>query len=152
MRKPWAVFNPWSQTKKQMSHYVEFRRREILGGLMATLGAAAWAAPKEKAMYGMIVKMTTAAGKRAEVLSLLLQAVTEMPGCLSYVVAQDLSDENDIWITEVWDSKESHDASLSLPEVRKSIAAARPMITGFSNQVITTPLGGYGLTTVKLGR
>jgi quinol monooxygenase YgiN len=125
---------------------MEFRRREILGGLVATLVKATWAAPKEeKAMYGMIGKMTTLAGKRAEVLSLLLQAVKEMPGCLSYVVAQDSADENGIWITEVWDSKDSHDASLALPEVKKTIAAARPMIAGFSNQAITTPVGGYGL-------
>ena len=96
-------------------------------------------------MYGTIAKMTTAAGKRAEVASLLLQAVTNMPGCLSYIVAEDPSDENGIWITEVWDSRESHDASLSLPEVRKSIAAARPMITGFSNQTITKPIGGVGI-------
>jgi quinol monooxygenase YgiN len=100
-------------------------------------------------MYGMIGKMTAATGKRAEVISLLLPAVAAMPGCLSYVVAQDPADENGIWITEVWDSKDSHDASLSLPEVKKSIAAARPMIAGFSNQVITTPIGGYGVPTVK---
>ncbi len=103
-------------------------------------------------MWGMIGKMTAAPGKRAEVISLLLQAVNAMPGCLSYVVAQDPADENGIWITEVWDSKDSHDASLSLPEVKKSIAAARPMIAGFSNQVITTPIGGYGVPTVKTVR
>ena len=132
---------------------MDLGRREILTGFMATLGAAAWAAPKEeKAMFGMIGKMTTAPGKRADVISLLLQAVQQMPGCLSYVVAQDAADENGIWITEVWDSKESHDASLDLPEVRKAIAAARPMIIGLSNDVITTPVGGYGLPPVKTGR
>jgi len=120
---------------------------------VVTLVKATWAAPKEeKAMYGMIGKMTTAAGKRAEVLSLLLQAVKEMPGCLSYVVAEDSADENGIWITEVWDSKDSHDASVSLPEVKKAIAAARPMIAGFSNQTVTTPVGGYGLPTAKTAR
>jgi quinol monooxygenase YgiN len=103
-------------------------------------------------MYGMIGKMIAAPGQRAEVISLLLQAVIAMPGCLSYVVAQDPADENGIWITEVWDSKDSHDASLSLPEVKKSITAARPMIAGFSNQAITTPIGGYGLPTVKTAR
>ena len=82
----------------------------------------------------------------------MLQAVSAMPGCLSYVVAQDTADENGIWITEVWDSKDSHDASLALPEVRKTIAAARPMIVGFSNQVITIPVGGYGIPAVKNAR
>ena len=83
---------------------------------------------------------------------MLLPAVQQMPGCLSYVVAQDAADENGIWITEVWDSKESHDASLALPEVRKAIAAARPMIIGSSNNVITMPVGGYGLPPAKAGR
>jgi quinol monooxygenase YgiN len=131
---------------------MEFARREILGGLMATVCTTGWSAAKEeKAMFGMIGKMTSAPGKRAEVIALLLP-VNAMPGCLSYVVAQDPSDENGIWITEVWDSKESHDASLSLPEVKKSIAAARPMIAAFSNQVITTPIGGYGLPSAKAVR
>lgn len=121
-------------------------RRDMLSGLVVGLGAAGWAGSMEvKAMYGTIGKMNTAAGKRAEVIALLLQAVGGMPGCLSYVVAQDPADENGIWITEVWDSKESHDASLSLPEVRKAIGAARPMITGFSNQVVTAPVGGFGI-------
>lgn len=132
---------------------MKFARREILGGLISTLGTTGWSAPKEeKTMFGMIGKMTASPGKRAEVIALLLQAVNAMPGCLSYVVAQDPSDENGIWITEVWDSKESHDASLSLPEVKKSIAAARPMITGFSNQAITTPVGGFGLPVGKAVR
>ena len=131
---------------------MEFARREILSGIVAAAAVAGRAAPKEKTMYGMIGKMITATGKRPEVISLLLQAVNEMPGCLSYVVAQDTADENGIWITEVWDSKESHDASLSLPEVKKAIAAARPMIAGFTNQVITIPLGGFGLPTVKAVR
>lgn len=103
-------------------------------------------------MHGTIGKMTVTAGMRAEVISLLLESVKAMPGCLSYVVAQDPADENGIWITEVWDSKESHDASLSLPEVKKTIATARPMIAGFSNQVTTTPVGGYGVPTIKAGR
>jgi quinol monooxygenase YgiN len=132
---------------------MDLARREIVHGLIATAAVAGRAAAKEeKAMYGIIGKMTTATGKRAEVISLLLQAVNAMPGCLSYVVAQDTADENGIWITEVWDSKDSHDASLSLPEVKKAIAAARPMIAGFSNQVITTPIGGYGLPAVNTVR
>ena len=60
---------------------MEFGRREILSGFMATLGTAAWAAPKEeKAMYGMIGKMTATTGKRAEVIPLLLQAVRRCLG------------------------------------------------------------------------
>ena len=100
-------------------------------------------------MFGLISSMTVVPGRRDELIAVLAAAVSSMPGCLSYVVAKDAKDDNTIWITEVWDSKESHDASLSLPVVAKAIAVARPMISGFGNQVITTPVGGYGLPVGK---
>ena len=68
-----------------------------------------------------------------------------MPGCLSYIVAKDTIDTNAIWITEAWDSKVSHEASLSLPSVKEAIAKGRPLIAGFSDRVVTTPVGGTGL-------
>ena len=103
-------------------------------------------------MYGLIGSMSAAPGRRDDLIAILTEAVSNMPGCLSYVVAKDAKDENTIWITEVWDSKESHDASLALPELRTAIAAARPMIIGFSNDVITASVGGYGLPPAKAGR
>ncbi|HUP25460.1 MAG TPA: antibiotic biosynthesis monooxygenase family protein, partial [Thermoanaerobaculia bacterium] len=69
-------------------------------------------------MHGLIGKMTAAPGKRDELIGILLAGVSGMPGCLSYVVAKDTTDEDALWITEVWDTKESHAASLSLPSVR----------------------------------
>jgi quinol monooxygenase YgiN len=71
-------------------------------------------------MYGLIGKMIAAPGKRDELISILLEGVATMPGCLSYTVAKDTGDTNAIWITEVWDSKASHEASLSLPSVKRS--------------------------------
>jgi len=96
-------------------------------------------------MYGRIGSMVAAPARRDDLIAILTEAVSNMPGCLSYIVAQDATDENTIWITEVWDSKESHDASLSLPSVTKAISAARPMISAFGSQVVTIPVGGYGL-------
>jgi len=98
-------------------------------------------------MYGLIGKMTVASGKRDEMLGILLAGVSEMPGCLSYVVATDPADADALWITEVWDNKASHEASLSLPSVKAAIAKGRPLITGFSNRVETEPVGGHGLAT-----
>ena len=40
-----------------------------------------------------------------------------MPGCRSYVIADDLSDADAIWITEVWETEAAHKASLTLPQV-----------------------------------
>jgi quinol monooxygenase YgiN len=129
---------------------MEWQRRQILGGALTMLGRMAWAAPEEKGpMYGLIGKMVAAAGKREQLISLLLQGTEEMPGCLSYVIARDQADDDGIWITEVWDDKSSHDASLSLPAVKKAIAAARPMIAAFNTPVVTTPVGGHGLPVAK---
>jgi quinol monooxygenase YgiN len=97
-------------------------------------------------MYGLIGKITVAAGQRDALASILLEGTTEMPGCLSYIVAADPADADALWVTEVWDSQDSHKASLKLPAVQSAIAKGRPLIAGFSNRVETTPLGGYGLS------
>lgn len=113
-----------------------------LGTLVPSSAAApATAAP----MYGLIGKMTAFQGQRDALAAILLDGTTAMPGCISYVIAADASDPDALWITEVWDSKASHDASLSLPAVRDAIAKGRPLIAGFSNQVETVPIGGYGI-------
>jgi quinol monooxygenase YgiN len=125
------------------------RRRDFLGtsaiAITAT-GLLAWPAAEPRGdMYGMIAKITTIPGKRDEFIALLLSGIAAMPGCLSYVVARDGSDADAIWITEVWDNKASHDASLSLPSVKDAIANGRPLIAGFSPSVVTAPVGGIGL-------
>ena len=96
-------------------------------------------------MYGLIGEMIAAPGKRDELISILLEGVATMPGCLSYIVAKDTGDANAIWITEAWDTKASHETSLSLPSVKEAIAKGRPLIAGFSDRVVTTPVGGTGL-------
>lgn len=121
-----------------------------MGGALAMLGGITAAGQEDKKpMYGLIGKMVAAAGKRDELIALLLQGTAEMPGCLSYVIAREPADDDGIWITEVWDDKASHDASLSLPAVKKTIAAARPMIAAFNTPTVTTPVGGYGLPVAK---
>lgn len=96
-------------------------------------------------MYGLIGKISTVPGQRDAFATILLGGTTGMPGCLSYVVAHDPSDENALWITEVWDSQASHKASLALPAVQDAIRKGGPMIAGFSNRVETVPIGGLGL-------
>jgi quinol monooxygenase YgiN len=96
-------------------------------------------------MYGLIGKITTMPGQRDALATILLDGTAAMPGCLSYVIAREPGDDNALWITEVWDSPDSHRASLSLPAVQAAIAKGRPMIAGFSNRVETVPLGGHGL-------
>jgi quinol monooxygenase YgiN len=127
-------------------------RREFLArtgaAVIAPLGLPTsnlQATAKAPSMYGLIGKMTAVAGQRDTLASMLLEATGAMPGCISYVIATDPADADALWITEVWDSAESHKASLTLPAVQAVIAKARPLIAGFSNRVETAPIGGYGL-------
>ena len=131
---------------------MQLDRRQFMSAMAKMMSAAisvgACALPTthgERRMHGLIGKMIAAPGKRDELIAILLESTTEMPGCLSYVVARDTKDADSIWITEVWDSKESHAASLSLPAVKAAIAKARPMIAGFGDYVTTEPVGGVGL-------
>ena len=96
-------------------------------------------------MYGLIGRMKVAQGQRDALISILLEGLSGLPGCLSYIVAQDPTDPDAIWVTEAWDSKESHQASLSLPSVQQAISRGRPLIASFGERFETTPIGGQGL-------
>jgi len=98
-------------------------------------------------MYGLIVKVTIALGRREDMIRILKESAADMPGCFSYVVAKDAADENVLWVTEVWDSEASHDASASLPAVKKAIPLGKELVTGFERIAATNPVWGVGLKT-----
>jgi len=100
-------------------------------------------------MYGLIAKITAVSGKREEMIKLLPGATVGMPGCFSYVVAKDAGDENVIWVTEVWDSQASLDASLSLPAVKNAIPQSKALVAAFERIAVTTPVGGIGVGTAS---
>jgi enamine deaminase RidA (YjgF/YER057c/UK114 family)/quinol monooxygenase YgiN len=102
-------------------------------------------------MYGLIGKMVATAGNRDALAAIILDGAGTMPGCLSYVVAKDPRDGDALWITEVWDSAESHKASLSLPRVREAIAKGRSLIASFGDNVQSEPIGGHGLSEAQGG-
>jgi len=98
--------------------------------------------------YGYQVTMRTKAGQRDDVVAILLGGVDGLRavGCQLYVVSVSETDTDLIWVSEVWDSKQSHDASLQLPETKAAIARAMPMLTGdFTSQELTV-VGGLGVT------
>jgi quinol monooxygenase YgiN len=96
-------------------------------------------------MYGLIGSFSAHPGKRDELIALMTQSVGDMPGCLSYVVARDPKDADKLWITEVWESAESHKASLTIPAVAATIKSAMPLIAGFGEHIETEPVGGHGI-------
>ena len=96
-------------------------------------------------MYGLIGKLKATPGQRDALIAILIDGAAGMPGCLSYVVAQDPADADAIWISEVWDTQASHQASLSLPAVKEAITRGRPLIAAFDLHVETVPVGGHGI-------
>ena len=96
-------------------------------------------------MYGLIARIKAVAGKRAELAAILVPGEGGMPGCLSYIVAEDPADADALWVTEVWVDEAAHKASLGFPPVQAAIAKGRPLIAGFDNRVVTNVLGGISL-------
>lgn len=97
--------------------------------------------------FGLFSKITTVAGKRDELISILLGGgnnVPEMEGCELYLVNLSPGEPDAIWIMEVWESREAHAASLNLESVRETIKRGRPLIAGMES-VEMQPVGGKGL-------
>ena len=97
--------------------------------------------------YGYIGSMKTKPGHRNDVVAILLNGADGLrqAGCDLYVVSVSDTDDVTIWVSEVWQSKAQHDASLQLPETRAAIGNAMPMLTGeFTSQELTV-VGGLGV-------
>ena len=96
-------------------------------------------------MYGLCGKISALPNKRDELAELLLQGSKDMQGNLIYLVSKDNANSNDIFITEVWDSKESHQNSLQLESVQSAITKGKTLMTGFDSIAEFTPIGGNGI-------
>ncbi len=97
---------------------------------------------EEVLAYGIIGQMNVVAGKRDELIAILAEGTRDMPGSISYAISKDQSDENAIWITEYWESKEAHAASLELESVQVAIGKGRSMIESFGHRFEVTPVAG----------
>jgi quinol monooxygenase YgiN len=100
--------------------------------------------------YGYIGSMRARQGCRDDVISILLSGAEGLraAGCQLYAVCTAPDDADIIWVTEIWESADSHAASLQLPETRAAIAKAMPMLTGeFTRQELTV-VGGLGVSAI----
>ena len=96
--------------------------------------------------YGYFGTMRVQPGKREDVLAILLRASESLRdlGCYAYVVG--VADDPDvICVSELWTTREAHDAPLQLPETREAIALAMPMLTGEFTGHEMTVRGGLGI-------
>ncbi len=98
--------------------------------------------------YGLYGKFKTQKGKRDELISILLQAsklVSTAKGCHQYIIYKDAGDENSVFVSEIWDSKEDHDNSLKIEGCMELISKAMPLIDGKPEGTSLEVNGGKGL-------
>lgn len=99
--------------------------------------------------FGMVGKMTTNANDREKLVEILTQASQMMEAldtCQFYIVSEDTDDAGTVWVMELWDSKEAHDASLTRDDVRALIGQAIPLLKGQPDGASLTPIAGNGIT------
>ena len=84
--------------------------------------------------------------KLTQILLAASKLVSTVKGCRLYLVSKDKTDNDTIWVTEVWDSKEDHANSLNAEGVKALISQAMPLIDGRpeKGQELEV-LGGKGL-------
>jgi quinol monooxygenase YgiN len=101
-----------------------------------------------RSLYAMTGKLQSQPGKRALLVDILLRAaklVSSMRGCRSYIVLEDLKDESCVWVFEMWDYRESHDASLRDEQVKKLITEAIPILATAPSGSELRVAGGHGI-------
>lgn len=98
--------------------------------------------------FGLHGKLVAQPGRRDALAAHLLEAAELMravDGCDIYLVSTSPSDDDAVWVTEVWRSEADHDASLSIPGVPEIIRRARPFIAGMPESTRLVVRGGKGL-------
>lgn len=120
------------------------RRDALAGGVALAMLGPSHASAAGAARYGLIGKINALAGQRSALIAALAGGSKSMPGCLAYVVAEEIGAPDVIWVTEIWDNAASHWASLALPQVREAIRVSRPLIAAFETIATTRPISVVG--------
>lgn len=98
--------------------------------------------------YGFIGKFKARKGEGDSLIAILLEAaklLSTAKGCNHYIISRNVSDENSIIVTEIWDTKEDHDNSLKLPGSMELISKAMPLLDGKPEVTVLEVMGGKGL-------
>lgn len=98
--------------------------------------------------YGYINKFTTQPNKQNDLMAILLnaaEALEKNEDCLQYLISTT-REQDVLYVTEIWNSKEAHDAALEPAEVKAVIANAMPFIASVDNIAEHQIAGGKGLS------
>jgi quinol monooxygenase YgiN len=82
--------------------------------------------------FANVGSLGTKPGQRDAVVSILLRPMAGLKeaGCLLYEVGVNDEAPDTVFVSELWESPEAHQASLQLDSVRAAIAEAMPLLSG----------------------
>jgi len=99
-------------------------------------------------MYAMTGRLVAQNGKRAELVEILKQAsilIGKIPQCHLYTVNEDLANETQVWVYELWEDSTSHDSSLTSEKIQSLISKARPLLAAAPDGAELRAVCGHGV-------
>ncbi len=94
--------------------------------------------------FGVIAHITAKPGQRDAMLDILKGAAGTMKGNISFVLAKDGKNPDGIWVTEIWESQEAHDAVLTTDAFKATMGKATPLMASMDQNEHTWPVAGSG--------
>lgn len=95
--------------------------------------------------YSVYGSLTAVPGKGSELEGYLLEAAEGMKhveGNYCYIVGVNDEEPDAVYVFEIWENKEAHEASLELDVFRQLIGKARPIIAGMQDYPNLRIIGG----------
>ncbi|WP_162256493.1 putative quinol monooxygenase [Sphingomonas sp. Root710] len=107
--------------------------------------ALAMAAPAAAAEYdGVVAHILAKPGKRDALID-AMRPLVAMKGCIDLVIAKDSQNEDGIWLTEIWASKQLHEEAAKGEVFTKALVNMRPLMVSIDQNYKTVPVFGTRL-------
>jgi quinol monooxygenase YgiN len=79
-------------------------------------------------LHGSLLAKENCQEELSQILVKASRLMLNAKGCELYIVSLDPNDKQNVWITEIWATKDDHDNSLSVDGVRELITKAMPLL------------------------
>lgn len=95
--------------------------------------------------YSVYGSITAQPGKGEELQGYLLEAsrgMEALDSCYCYIVGIHEEEPDAVYVFEVWENQDAHQASLQLPVFQQLIEKTKPIIAGMNDYPNLTIIGG----------
>ncbi|RWZ54518.1 antibiotic biosynthesis monooxygenase [Halobacillus fulvus] len=97
-------------------------------------------------LYGKLVAVEGKQNRLADIMTNVATFMEEVEGCELYVVNVSEEEPDAIFVFEVWEDEEAHQASLTLETTRSLIGQAKPMLADVQRISTLQTIAGKGLS------